>query len=194
MCQYFQDVGLTEWTNVVGKRCPNDTHLTKEIFDECSRDYLEAIAGFPNISNQLISWLHATKKPVFMPMHEFMRHQVQLFRYLHGGYICQTMELLTAQEKSKQIFFAQPKAHQYKFAETNKTVPMDPLQLIAFFEQCQTANKAAGILDKIKEKKQPREKNAAYLPVAHSCDSSYRQRRCKNRNYHQSNQCNRNKQ
>jgi hypothetical protein len=64
------------------------------------------------------------------------------------------MELPTAQEKSEQIFFAQPKAHQYKFAERNKTVPTDLLQLIAFFEQCQAAIKVAGVLDKIKEKKQ----------------------------------------
>ncbi len=59
------------------------------------------------------------------------------------------------QEKSKQIFFVQPMAHQYKFAEMNKTVPMDPLWLIAFFEQC---HNAAGVPDKIKEKKQLKEK------------------------------------
>ncbi len=61
------------------------------------------------------------------------------------------MELPTAQEKNKQIFFVQPKMHQFKFAETNKMVPMDPLWLIAFFKKCQAADKAAGIL-KIKEK------------------------------------------
>jgi hypothetical protein len=97
------------------------------------------------------------------------------------------MELPTAQEKSKQIFFAQPKVHQYKFAETNKTVPMDPLWLIAFFEQCQTANKAARVPIKIKKKKQPTEKEMAYLPIACSHDSSYQQQCCKNRDYHQSN-------
>jgi hypothetical protein len=53
------------------------------------------------------------------------------------------MQLPKVQEKINHIFFAQPKAHQYKFAETNKMVPMDPFQLIAFFKQCQTADKAA---------------------------------------------------
>jgi hypothetical protein len=67
-----------------------------------------------------------------MPMHEFMHHRGQLFSYLLSGYIRLTMELPTAQEKSKHIFFMQPKAHQYKFMETNKTVPMDSLWLIAF--------------------------------------------------------------
>jgi hypothetical protein len=57
------------------------------------------------------------------------------------------------QEKSKQIFLVQPKAHQNKFTKTNKMVPTDLLWLIAFFEMCQTADKAAGVLDKIKEKK-----------------------------------------
>jgi hypothetical protein len=130
--------------------------------------------------------------PAFMLMHEFMRHQVQLLSYLDSGYICQTMELPTAQEKSKQIFFAQPKAHQFKFTEKNKTVSTDPLWLIAFFKQCQTADKAAGILDMIKEKKQPKEKKIAHLPIAGSHNSSYWQHCCKNCNYHQSNHRNHN--
>jgi hypothetical protein len=32
--QCFQDVGLTEWNNVVEKRCPNDTGLAKASFKE----------------------------------------------------------------------------------------------------------------------------------------------------------------
>jgi hypothetical protein len=47
----------------------------------------------------------------------------------------------------------------------NKMMPMDYLQLVAFFEQCQTANKVAGVLDKLKEKKQPKEKKKAHLCV-----------------------------
>ncbi len=70
--QCFQDVGLTKWTSVVAKPCPNDADQTKANFNECIRDYLEAAAGFPNIGNQLICWLCTTKKPTFMPMHEFM--------------------------------------------------------------------------------------------------------------------------
>ena len=34
MGKCFQDVGITEWTNVVGKQCPNDMHLRKENFDK----------------------------------------------------------------------------------------------------------------------------------------------------------------
>jgi hypothetical protein len=57
------------------------------------------------------------------------------------------------------------KVHQFKFTDTNKTVPTDLLKLIAFFEQCQVADKAAGILEKIaKDKKQPKEKKTAHLP------------------------------
>jgi hypothetical protein len=59
------------------------------------------------------------------------------------------MELPTAQEKSEQIFFMQPKEHQFKFVEINKMVTMDLLWLIAFFEQCPAANTVAGILEKI---------------------------------------------
>jgi hypothetical protein len=87
MGQCFQGVGLTEWTSVIAKRCPNYADCTKANFDECIRDYLEADAGFPNIGDQLICWLCTFKKPVLMLMHKFMQHQVQLLSYLKGGYL-----------------------------------------------------------------------------------------------------------
>jgi hypothetical protein len=176
--QCFQDVGLTKWTSVVAKRCLNDADQTMATFDKCIRDYLKAVAGFPNIGNQLIRRFHSAKKPTLVPMHEFMRRRVQLLSYLTSGYLRQTMDVPTAQEKSEQIFFAQPKAHQNKFADLNKTVPANPLRMIAFFEQCQATDKAAGVLDKIaKDKKQPKEKKTAHLPTARSQKSSYRQKR-----------------
>jgi hypothetical protein len=96
------------------------------------------------------------------------------------------MEVPTAQEKSEQIFFAQPKVHQNKFADLNKTVPANPLRMIALFEQCQATNKAAGILKKIaRDKKQPKEKSMAHVPTARSRKSSYKQHhRHKYCNYH----------
>jgi hypothetical protein len=128
----------------------------KANYDKCIKDYLKAVTGFLNVGIQLICWLSMAKKPTLMPMHKFMQCQVQLLRYLKGGYLCQTMEVPTAHKKSEQIFFAQPKAHQFKFADLNKMVPTEPLKLIAFFEQHQATNKAAGILKKIaKDKKQP---------------------------------------
>jgi hypothetical protein len=70
----------------------------------------------------------------------------------------------------------QPKAHQFKFVDTNKTVPMDPLKLVAFFEQCQVA--VAGVLEKIaKDKKQPKEMKTAHLPAMRSHELSFRQHR-----------------
>ncbi len=121
----------------------NDTHLTKKNFDKFIKDHLKAVARFPNIGNQLICWLCVAKKPVFLPMHECMGHQLQLFSYLNGSLLCQTMELPKVQEKSKQIFLPQIKAQQFKFSETNKMVSTDPPWLVSFFEQCQTADKVA---------------------------------------------------
>jgi hypothetical protein len=83
------------------------------------------------------------------------------------------MDVTMVQEKSEQIFFAQPKAHQNKFADLNKMVPADPLRMIAFFEQCQATDKAAGILKKIaRDKKQPKEKSMAHVPTARSHESA----------------------
>jgi hypothetical protein len=58
--------------------------------------------------------------------------------------------------------------------------------MIAFFEQCQATNKAAGVLKKIAKDKQPKERKMAQLPVASSCESSYRQH-CSHKycDYHQ---------
>jgi hypothetical protein len=182
MGQCFQGVGLTEWTSVIAKRCPNYADCTKANFDECIRDYLEAIAGFLNIGDQLIRWLSTSKKPALMPMHEFMRHRVQLLSYFEGGYLRQTINVPRAQEKSEQIFFTQPKVHQNKFTDLNKTVPTDPLKLIAFFKQCQATNKVAGIFEKIAKDKQPKERKTAQLPVTCSRESSYHQH-C-SRKYH----------
>jgi hypothetical protein len=85
------------------------------------------------------------------------------------------VEAPTVQKKSEQIFFAQPKANQNKFANLNKTVPTDLLKMIAFFEQCQVTNKAAGVLEKIAKDKQPKEKKTAHVPTARSHESSYHQ-------------------
>ncbi len=71
MGQCLQGVGLTEWTSIVAKQCPNDANHTKANFDKCIKDYLEAIVGFPNIVDQLICWLCMSKKPTLMPMHKF---------------------------------------------------------------------------------------------------------------------------
>ncbi len=54
-------------------------------------------------------------------------------------------------------------------------MPTDPLKMIAFFEQCQATDKAAGILKKVAKDKQPKERKTAQLPVARSRESSYRQ-------------------
>ncbi len=123
MGQCFYNVGLMEWTNVVGKQCPDNMHLTKENFNKCIRDYLKAVAGFPNIGNQLIRWLCVAKKPAFMMMHKFMWHQVQLFSYLDSDCLRQTMELPMTQEKSKQIFLAHERHISLSMRKQTKRCP-----------------------------------------------------------------------
>jgi hypothetical protein len=104
MGQCFQDVDLAKWTSIIMKQCPDNADCTKANFDKCIRDYFEVVVGFPNVGNQLISWLCTAKKPALMPMHQFMRRRVQLLSYLEGGYHRQTMEVPLAQEKSEKIF------------------------------------------------------------------------------------------
>jgi hypothetical protein len=101
MGQFFQGIGLTEWTSVIAKQCPNNADHTKAYFDKCIKDYLEVITRFPNIGNQLICWLRTAKKPALMLMHKFMWRWVQLLSYLKGGYLHWMMDLPTVQEESE---------------------------------------------------------------------------------------------
>jgi hypothetical protein len=39
---------------LIAKQCPDDADYTKANFDECIKDYLEAVSRFPNIGDQLI--------------------------------------------------------------------------------------------------------------------------------------------
>ncbi len=54
MGQCFHGVSLTKWTSIIAKCCPNNADRTKANFDKCIRDYLEVVAAFLNIDNQLI--------------------------------------------------------------------------------------------------------------------------------------------
>jgi hypothetical protein len=96
------------------------------------------------------------------------------------------MEVPTVQKKSEQIFFVQPKVHQFNFADLNQMVPTDPLKLIAFFEQCQATNKMSCF-----SRRSPRTKTSR-LPAARSHVLSYQQHCChKYCDYHTCNQRNR---
>lgn len=77
----------------------------------------------PNVGNQLMHRLRMAQKPTLVPMHNCMHWQVQLFWYLKQGLFWTMMELLTKQEKIKQIFSWLPKNHQKKYVETHKTLP-----------------------------------------------------------------------
>ncbi len=89
MGQRFQDAGLTKWTSVIAKQCPDNADCTKVNFDKCIRDYLEAITRFPIVGNQLIRWLCTAKKTALILINKFMQHWVQNLTYLKGGYLRQ---------------------------------------------------------------------------------------------------------
>ena len=177
--QCFQEVGLTEWSNVVSARCPDDASKTYENFVECQRDYLEALARFPNIGDQLIRWFRTARKPALMPMHDYMRRRVQLVGYLEKGLLRATMELPTKTEKIEQIFFSMPRKHQQKYAETHKTLPDDHVTLVCFFEQCQNADRANGVLDQLQKEKTEKaaKKTSTKKPRERGSKTSRRDRR-----------------
>ncbi len=47
MGQWFQDVGLTKWTSVIAKKCPDDADRTKATLTNVSRITSRLLPGFP---------------------------------------------------------------------------------------------------------------------------------------------------
>ena len=100
------------------------------------------------------------------------------------------MELPTAQERAEQIFLGQPKMYQMKYAETHKTVPADVVPLVAFFEQCHNADRASGLLDKLKKGKKKVDQETDRKKASTTRDQgrkkhNYRDARCSSRErYH----------
>ncbi len=117
--QPYRSVFLGRWSYQMQqfhqKAMPQQHQPCKSKFQRVNPGLPEAATRLSNIGNQLIGWLCVAKKPAFMLIHEFTQQQTQLFSYLDNSYLHQTMELPTAQEKSKQIFLAHLKVHQYKF-------------------------------------------------------------------------------
>ncbi len=52
--------------------CQAIPHQCRWYKGKCIRIYLEAVAGFPSVGDQLIRWLCTAKKPALMLMHMFM--------------------------------------------------------------------------------------------------------------------------
>lgn len=54
--------------------CHDKDSKTYKTFLKCQQDCLQAMAGYPNISAQLINWFHTTRIPLIMPIHDYMCH------------------------------------------------------------------------------------------------------------------------
>jgi hypothetical protein len=103
--QCFQEVGSTEWKNIVLAHCPDKDTKTFENLAGCLQDYLKALARFLTIGNQLTRCFCTAQKPALMPTNDYMHHQEQLFDCVEKGLLRMTMELPMKKEKIKQIFF-----------------------------------------------------------------------------------------
>ena len=118
------------------------------------------------------------QKPALMPMHDYMQRQVQLVGYLEKGLLRATMELPTKTEKIEQIFFSMPRKHQQKYAEMHKTLPDDHVALVCFFEQCQNADRANGVLDQLQKEKTKKaaKKDGSKKPHEHGYKTTHQDR------------------
>ncbi len=129
--------------------CPTEDNKTYKNFLECVQDNLKALAGFPNVGDQLIFWL-CMKKPACMPVHDFMHCRVQLMMYLEDGLLCCMMALPGNQEKMEQMFFSIPLCHWKKYAKMHKSLLTDITALACFFKQCQNSHAINGALKALK--------------------------------------------
>lgn len=150
----LQHSALATWREVVTNRSAQNGFVKNAAsFLECQRDYLEAIAEFPRIGDQLIRWFRSMKKPALMNLHDFAKRRKVLYGYLESGLLRHDLAIPAAQERSEQIFFAMPRAHQHEYCRNNEDVSLNTNALITFFERCAASDKNTGVLAAIEAHK-----------------------------------------
>lgn len=147
----FQEIWLTEWKNVISAYCQDEENRMFKNFVKCQQNYVEALAGFPNIDNQLILWFHMAWNLALNPMHNYMRWWVQLFGYLKMRLLWVLMELPMKQENIKQIFLDAKKASTTACWDAQDP-PGWPHTTHLFLEQGQNADPESDVLNQLAER------------------------------------------
>ena len=156
----LQGVAVTKWDLCAAKY--DKEKRSEKTFKKCVKDYLEAVAKCTNLGDQVIRWLRLRGKPAHMRFEEFLNRRVQILNYVKNGYLRHRMDLPVESELCEQVFLAQPKAHQVKYAEKHRVVETDMLKLQEFFEGCHDADVRSGEYARIMEsKKKPKEGSSA---------------------------------
>ena len=55
---------------------------TEKNFKNCIRDYLEAVAKYANLVDQVIQWLHLRSKPGHIRFEDFLHRHVHILDYI----------------------------------------------------------------------------------------------------------------
>jgi hypothetical protein len=128
-----QGNALTAWSMVVAKHFNTDEKKSAEnAFEQAIALYLKSLVGLKYISDQVICHLRKQKKPAMMPYRSFERRHHQLLLYvMQNTLLCRTVNILTPQELVEQLFLAQPKAHQAKYAKISEDVEQDTMTSFA---------------------------------------------------------------
>ena len=131
------------------------------------KDYLETVTKCNNLGNQVICWLHLMSMSGNTRFEEFLNYHIPIFNYVKKGYLQCCLEILSNTELCTQVFLAQQKAHQCKYAEKHRFVETGILKLQEFFEGCHNTNACSGkykrvVEDKKKGKDEARAKKGAH--------------------------------
>jgi len=143
-----QGNALTTWSMVVADYFnTNEKKNAQNAFEQAIVLYLESLVGLKYIGNQVVCQLRKQKTPAMMPYCDFEHCRQQLLLYVrHNNLLHSTLNIPTAQELVEQLFLAQPKTHQAKYAKISKDVEQDADKLCTFFEGCHVEDVADGML------------------------------------------------
>lgn len=122
-------------------------------FKSCIRDCIKSVAKCMNLGDQVIYWLRLQKKPAHKPFEEFLNRCTKILEYRKDNWLCHHLEVHNNEEICEQVFLAQPKSHQTKYAETHNKVKTEMSKLQHFFEGCHDADVHSSKIKCIIEKK-----------------------------------------
>jgi hypothetical protein len=147
-----QGNALTAWSMIVAEHFnTNEEKNAENAFKQAITLYLESLVGLYYIGDQVICQLREQKKPAMIPYCDFEHRREQLLLYvMQNNLLRRMLNIPTAQELVEQLFLAQPKAHQAKYAKISEDVEHDIDMLCTFFKGCHVEDIADGTFQKFK--------------------------------------------
>ncbi|HSN22632.1 MAG TPA: hypothetical protein VLS45_00455, partial [Methylomicrobium sp.] len=127
-----------------------ENELDNEKFLTCVSLFMEEIAGVTYLGDAIIRFICHGKKPGLMAPDACFRRRATLMAYFESGLLRSKLAKPTAYQLAEAVFLQMPRAHQERYAETNKEVTADTTALRSAMMQYHATDERNGVLARLK--------------------------------------------